>query len=381
LTAASIDHGTFRKGEYVAPCNEIEELLATEWCRLLGVERISVHDNFFDLGGHSMLATRAIFRLNDLLGIEVSLRHLFEAPTISELASRIQALLRPRSESGRWSPLVTIQSGTAHRILFGIHDIHGSVTHYVRIARSLGPEHAVYALQARGSDTDDAPDTNLSSMAACYIDAIREIQPAGPYSLLGYSFGGHVAFEMAQQLRAQGQDVAQLILLDTHRWITPEMLNGEFDDAVYWSSWFAAAFKLSQQQRKRLFEKLRRLDFDQRVEDIVGRLKLSGLEKYDIPPARLRQKLRVQVSNARALFEYKPEKYPSRITLVVAEESRDAELGWQELATGGLDIHHVPGDHESMIRNPHVSAVGDVMRKYLAKFDRATACTRSIVRR
>jgi thioesterase domain-containing protein len=103
------------------------------------------------------------------------------------------------------------------------------------------------------------------------------------------------------------------------------------------------------------------------VEDIVGRLKLSGLEKYDIPATRLCQKLRVQVSNARALFSYEPEKYPFRITFVVAEESKDAELGWQELVTGGLDIHQVPGTHESIINNPHVSRVGDVMRKCLAK--------------
>ena len=181
LPAPSIDRETILKGEYVAPRNEIEELLVAEWSRLLGVERISVNDNFFDLGGHSMLATRAIFRLNEIFSMEVSLRHLFEAPTVARLASRIQMLLRPQSETGRWKPAVRIQSGVSDRILFGVHDIHGAVTQYVPIARSIGPEQTVYALQAVGSETDDTPHTDLATMAACYVDAIREIQPDGPY--------------------------------------------------------------------------------------------------------------------------------------------------------------------------------------------------------
>jgi thioesterase domain-containing protein len=230
-------------------------------------------------------------------------------------------------------------------------------------------EQTVYALQAVGSETEDTPHTDLPTMAAYYIDAIREIQPDGPYSLAGYSFGGHVAFEMAHQLRAQGQEVAQLILLDTHRWIIPDMPNGEFDDAVYWSVWFGATMNLSPQQTADFLEHLRVLDPGQRVDDIVERLKLSGLEKYDIPATRLRQKLRVQISNLQALFNYKPAQYPSRITLVVAEGSRvpslDPDLGWRTLTTAGVDVHHVPGDHESVLKSPDVSVVGDVMRHYL----------------
>ncbi|HXD32280.1 MAG TPA: alpha/beta fold hydrolase, partial [Pyrinomonadaceae bacterium] len=372
LPAPSIDREAILKGEYVAARNEIEERLVTEWSKLLGVERISVHDNFFDLGGHSLLATRAIFRLNEYLGMEVSLRHLFEAPTIAELASRIQLQLRPQNGSGRWTPVVRIQSGVSDRILFGVHDMHGSVTHYVQIARSLGPEQTVYALQARGSETEDSPHTDMTAMAASYIDAIREIQPDGPYWLTGYSFGGHIAFEMAQQLTAQGHE-AQLILLDTHRWVIPDMPNGEFDDAIYCSSWLGDVMKLSQQERKSLSEHLRRLNPEERVEDIIERLKLSGVVKYDIPATRLRQKLRVQFSNAQALFNYNPAKYPMRITLVVAEESKEPslDLGWRDLVSAGVDVHYVPGNHESMIKDPEVGAVGEVIRHCMAKVDGA----------
>ena len=137
---------------------------------------------------------------------------------------------------------------------------------------------------------------------------------------------------MAQQLRAQGQEVAQLILVDTHRWIIPDMPNGKFDDAIYWSVWFAANMNLSQQERGNLLEHLRMLDPEQRVADIAERLRLSGLEKYDIPVTRLRQKFRVQISNIQALFNYRPAKYPSRITLVVAEQSRVPSLGPDWLA-------------------------------------------------
>jgi thioesterase domain-containing protein len=243
------------------------------------------------------------------------------------------------------------------------------------MARSIGPEQTVYALQARGSETEDNPHTDMGTMAAYYIDAIREIQPAGPYWLTGYSFGGHVAFEMAQQLRAQGHEVNQLILLDTHRWIIPDMPKGKFDAAIYCSSWFGNTMKLSQQERKNLSALLHLLDPEERVEDIVERLKLSGLEKYDIPAARLRQKLRVQISNAEALFNYNPAKYPFRITLVVGEESKDSslgpDLGWRDLVSAGVDVHYVPGDHESMIKDPAVGAVGDVIRHCMAKVNRA----------
>ncbi|MBZ0301954.1 MAG: polyketide synthase dehydratase domain-containing protein, partial [Anaerolineae bacterium] len=216
-------------GDYVAPHSPIERKLAEIWSELLGIEEVGIHDNFFDLGGHSLLAVRLFAQIRKLYQVAFSLSILFEAETIAELAERItqeggaEASARRKAPRSRWNSLVEIQAGNPDRPrFFCMHDLNGHVLYYRDLARHLGQDQPFYALQAYGLDGSAVPDASVEAMAERYIREIRALQPRGPYYLGGSSLGGLIAFELAQRLRAQGEDVALLALFDS--W-SPEYLN------------------------------------------------------------------------------------------------------------------------------------------------------------
>lgn len=271
---------------------------------------------------------------------------------------------RPVSEnkSSGWSPLVVMQQGTSDKIIFGVHALSGTVTDYICLARNIGEDQTFYALQARGVDTEDEPHTRLEAMAAYYLEAVREIQPEGPYLLTGYSLGGHVAFEMAQQLSAEGSRVALLALLDTPRVACNVDWDGEFDAARYW------CWRNRKKGLNLSVEHLRSLDPDQQIECVVEQLRLADKPPPFMtrPHANPRRILKVEVSNYQALFNYRHRPYPGRLTLL--RTRRDSlptevpeDLGWGPVAAGGVDVHWLPGDHNTMWESPNVEALGRVL--------------------
>ena len=196
---------------FVAPRDDLELQLAHIWEEVLDVRPISVRDNFFELGGHSLLAIRLFALIEKQLGKKLPLTAVFQGATIEHLAS----VLRQQATSGPQSSLVAIQPGGSKRPLFLVHPAGGHVFPYVHLAKFLGPDQPCYGLQARGLEDGQDPHTRIEDMAAYYIQALQTVQPTGPYLLGGWSMGGVVAFEMAQQLHAQGQRVALLALLDS----------------------------------------------------------------------------------------------------------------------------------------------------------------------
>ena len=192
-----------RKAEagYVAGRDEIERKLIKIWEELLGVKPIGVKDNFFDLGGHSLLATRLIARIEKTLGT-VSLSNLFQSPTIESLARE----LRQKKKAKEDSALVLFRNGGSRPPLF----LHGGS---FELSRYLGEDQPCYGIRPHGQDGRKAPAT-VEEMAADYLKQIRGVQPQGPYLIGGFSFGGLVAYEMAQQLRQSGQEVGLLVLID-----------------------------------------------------------------------------------------------------------------------------------------------------------------------
>ncbi|HAJ64533.1 MAG TPA: non-ribosomal peptide synthetase, partial [Cyanobacteria bacterium UBA8543] len=200
------------KETFVAPHDEIELQLTQIWQKVLGVQPIGVKDNFFELGGHSLSAVRMFAEVEPIAGRNFPLATLLEAPTIEQLAT----VIRHKEWSAPWSSLVAIQPGSSKPPLFCIHPVGGNVLEYLNLVRYLGSEQPIYGLQAQGLDGKQTPLNRVKDMAAYYIKEIRTLQPEGPYFLAGYSFGGLVAFEMAQQLHAQGQKVALLALCDTY---------------------------------------------------------------------------------------------------------------------------------------------------------------------
>jgi thioesterase domain-containing protein/acyl carrier protein len=203
----------FASQVYEEPRGEIESHLSGIWEELLHVERVGRNDGFFTLGGHSLMALRMIGRVRAHLGINISLRTLFEAPTIAELAPRLLATGETQEES--YDVLLPIKPQGSRPPLFCIHPGIGLSWCFTGLLTQLDPDQPLYGLQARGFTSDTKMAETVDEMALDYVDQIRRIQPQGPYYLLGYSFGGSVAHTMASYLEEQGERVAFLSMMDT----------------------------------------------------------------------------------------------------------------------------------------------------------------------
>lgn len=355
--------GTILNASFLAPRNTIELQLAQIWEEVLNVRPISVTDNFFDLGGHSLLAVRLMAQVRKRFGRDLPLDTLFRAVTLENLAAVIRQEAVPA-----WSPLVEIQPGSSQKRIFFVHPAGGNIICYVALARYMGieqPSEGFYALQARGLDGRDAPFTRIEDMAAYYIDAVRSVQLGGPYLLGGWSLGAVVAFEMAQQIQAQGQEVAFLALLDS-----PAPLRQEEEmDEVELLAGLAGDLGLPISE-----EDLRPLEPDERLLRILEQGQKRRLVPLDYDLAQARQLLHIFKTNVEALRNYRPRRYSNHITLFRAREapentfdnspfdsslSSDVEptLGWSALSSHPVDVHDVPGDHISMITEPHVQSL------------------------
>lgn len=192
------------------PRDQAEVQLTALWRQVLEVPQIGIHDNFFDLGGHSLKAAHLFFLLEHVYGRRLPLATLFQAPTIAELAS----VLSQENWTPPWQSLVAIQPNGAAVPIFMVPGVGGNVLVFAQLAKLLGPNQPSYGLQARGLDGKEAPFTSVPEMARHYVAQIRRFRPNGPYTVLGSCTGGLIAYEMAQQLVGQGQAVT-LVVMDT----------------------------------------------------------------------------------------------------------------------------------------------------------------------
>ncbi len=208
------DDEAFARQTYEAPQGEDEATLAAIWTELLGVEHIGRHDSFFALGGHSLLAVQMISCIRTTLGVEIALRTLFNAPTIAGLAQSLLKLEGIQDDS--FDVLLPIQPKGTRPPLFCVHPAAGLSWSYIGLVKHLGMNQPIYGLQARGLNGVGALAETIDAMASDYIRQIRRIQPNGPYYLLGWSFGGHLAHSIATRFEQQGEKVALLALLDSY---------------------------------------------------------------------------------------------------------------------------------------------------------------------
>jgi pristinamycin I synthase 3 and 4 len=196
-----------------APRTPHEELLCLLFAEMLGAGRIGIDDNFFDLGGHSLLATRLVSRIRSVLGVDLAVSTLFESPTVGQLAARLDIGTSPTASFERILPLRKRGSLPA---LFCIHPGGGLSWCYSALMREVPAGRPIYGIQASGIASDSAGPGDIESMAEEYVRDIREIQPEGPYHLLGASFGGMVAHSMACLLQRDGAEVGLLALIDCY---------------------------------------------------------------------------------------------------------------------------------------------------------------------
>ena len=203
--------------DHAEPRSDAERLVAGIWADVLGQDRIDIHDNFFDLGGHSLLGSRLVNRISRELGVDLSLRILFTAPTVAQFAAQLEQIggqVPAWKQDDHLGPLLSLRDQGERTPLFCVHPAMGLGWSFTTLLPHL-PGRPVHTLQSPAL-TDERPMAeSLEAIAAQYIRRIQTIQPHGPYLLLGHSFGGLAAFEMALQLEAQGESVALLALLDS----------------------------------------------------------------------------------------------------------------------------------------------------------------------
>ncbi len=343
--------GAARDTKPVAPRGSLETTLAEIWRELLEVDSLGVRDDFFALGGHSLLAVRLVARIYHRLGIELPLASLFQAPTIERLAA---LLAEPAAQA--MAPLVAIRTQGRRPPFFCIHPGGGQVLCYAALAQHLDAEQPFYGLQASGTDGSGNFQREIPQMAALYLRALRTVQTAGPIHLGGWSMGGAVAYEMAQQLTANGEQVALLVLIDTYRPLAGKLVEpAEARGLVH----FARDLGLSEDELGMSWSALGQLPSTAALLHIHRAARpLLGPE---ISSERLRHLYRLFRNNLKAMHRYRPQPWPGRLSLLRAAGQpvpADPTLGWSELA-GTVDVATVPGDHFDLLRAPHVKVLAE----------------------
>jgi amino acid adenylation domain-containing protein len=354
---------------FIAPRNEVEQGIAEIWRDLLGVERVGAEDDFFALGGSSLMAVQFGGRLRQRFGVDgASL--LLEAPTLAELAGLVAARAgaaaegaREPGETTRPSCLVRLQPGGAaggRRPLFMVHQVGGHVFTFRALAHALGREIPVYGLRSRGLEEGEEPLQTVEEMAELYLGLVRGVQPNGPYRIGGASMGGMVAWEMAHRLRSAGEAVELLALMDTpcgEQMAAQPRADWEFVGAV-----LAGRVALTPAE-------LAPLPLDQQLEYAMDKARQAGAGD-DLTPAAARRLVEVLKANVAALYRYAPRPYPGRMLFFRARERRPVdpprpELPWIELAEEGVEVVLVPGNHETMHAPPQVGRMADRLRSLL----------------
>ena len=345
---------------FAPPLTLFEEVLAGIWSEVLRLDSVGIHDNFFELGGHSLLAVRVLAKIEKTFGKNLPLATLFQSPTIKQLAN----ILRQKGWSAPCESLVVIQAGGSKRPLFFIHVLGEGLSFCRSLINHLDPEQPIYGLAV--GVMDEVSLNKVEDVVAHYIKEMRSIQPEGPYLLAGIYCGGRVAYEVAQQLHEQGQKVALLALLDT-------LKDGEAIKIIpvkerllaHWGNFLRSgpAYLL-----RRLGEVLGE------GKDWLMSIYCEFYERLGLPLPQASQSFidqkredEINEKNERNMeWVFAPKGvYPDPVTLFRAIDSigfLESDLGWSELAPGGLDIHDIPCDTLSMLQEPHVEKVGKKLR-------------------
>ncbi|MFN0217658.1 MAG: type I polyketide synthase [Hyphomicrobium sp.] len=369
--------------EFSAPTSDVEKTLAGFWSELLGIEKIGVTDSFFDLGGHSLIAVRLFRLINKTFAIDLPISVLFEAPTIADCARMIEAAGgskaldavggstggQPQASVISYTHIVRMHAGrhpdaTPLLVCAGMF---GNILNLRHLALQIGEDRPVYGLQARGLYGDCAPHETFEDMARANIAEVRAIQPHGPYLLSGFSGGGLVAYEMAQQLRAAGETVSIVVLLDT-----------PYPEDVQLSIADRAAMKLQELVRDKgafVMNWARR-----RIAWEMQRLRKSRKDE-ETESAEHFHNDAIEAAFRRALSKYCAEPCDSPVVLLrpklqIAYTLRDGrklnaersilkpDNGWTSYCPR-LTIREAPGDHDSMVLEPNVRVLASYMREAL----------------
>jgi thioesterase domain-containing protein/acyl carrier protein len=359
------------KGALFASRAVVPEKLAAIWSQSLGLSQADPADDFFALGGDSLAAVQLLLTIEREFGRRLPATVLHEAPTLAALARVLEQPL----ERTPWSSLVPLQPLGTSPPFFCVHGVGGTVLGLTDLARCFAPRQPFYGISTMSSDGNPEQFPRMEDLAADCLQAVQAAQPQGPYYLGGYSFGGSVALEMAQQLHARGERVALLAMLDhtppparyeSLSW-TPRGVLGFAVNAARWvveDIWHAeGGQRLAALRRKAAAAQHQLRLLLQRGQTSSGKVDVASVFPGHVFPESFRRLLEAQYQ---ALRDYVPRVYPGRVTVFRARTRplfrlHAPDLGWKQLAGGGLDIVGVPGNHETMLKPPHVYRLADAL--------------------
>jgi thioesterase domain-containing protein/aryl carrier-like protein len=346
-----------RETTHVPPRDAVELRLRQIWEEMLELTSIGVTDNFFESGGDSLKAIRLVSRINREMESAITVAMLAAAPTIEGLAVAIRRATR------RTSPdiLVPLQPKGSNAKFFCVHPSGGNVVCYLELARSIGAGQPTWAIQSPGLSDESAMPPSVEAAAAVYIEAVRSVQPDGPFYLSGYSTGGVIAFEMARQLESQGEHVALLALLDTAVPARTGRTADETTQAIL--ATIAAELDIPQ-------ETLSDIPLEARLECLLEEARRLHRLPPDLDVEEARRLVRVFASNVLAASNYVPQPYRGTVTLLRADaggtEPVDQSLGWAAFAQT-VEVHTVPGTHNAITAQPQVGIVAQILKECLQR--------------
>lgn len=346
---------------YEVPENDLQRKLSLIWQDLLGLNAIGVNDNFFDLGGHSLMAARLIARIESRFGMNMPIATLFEAPTVAQLAQRLE---RHRYESS-WSPIVDLfmpEEASAAVPFFCVHSLGSNLASLHKIANLMAGNRPIYGLQPHGLDGVQKPFESIETIASAYIEEICKKQHHGPYLLGGVCLGGVVAYEAAQQLRASGETVALVVLIDSYapgqyRYLRSRSSLNEYLDRHLGEMLLLPSISQFRYIGRWLANGVVRLG------RTLGLLDRSSLAKA----TRI-----VSKAHHRAFLTYKPKPYAGKVVQIMCGDAahrsyEDRRLAWSALAPCGFEVRLVPGTHHTMLEEPHVGVLAQEINKHFER--------------
>lgn len=375
-TALPEPNASAAKTTYVPPRNRLEQQLVQIWEKVLNVSPVGIMDNFFDMGGHSLLAVRLFTAIEKAFNRSLPIATIFQAPTIERFA----AVLEQNGWAAPYSALVPIKSQGSAPPFFCVHSLGANLVSYGALAHRIGEDQPFYGLQPRGLDGKQAPHTRIEEMAAHYVAAIRNVQQHGPYYLGGVCLGGVIAFEMAQQLLSAGEKIAALVLMDSYCPGTPRHLPSRTLDYGFLEQmdWYIGETMLLPLPEKIKFVFARAKGFSARFWYSL-RVQLGRTVRAVAPKEAQVERIMAHVKavNSQAWHHYVPRPYPGKIILFWCSEIptrcyRDRRLAWSEITDVGLEVHAIPGDHMTMVEPPHVEVLAETLRKCLQRAQQGT---------
>jgi thioesterase domain-containing protein/acyl carrier protein len=322
----------------VAPRNDIELRLLEIWTQVLERSSFGVTDNFYDLGGDSLKAVYMIAEVESEFCVALSPAEINDAATVEKMAGilgRSVSAVQPQEPEDHG--IVELQKGTSRRALFCFPGNSGAVFSFYPLSEKLGPDRGVFVVSyAYLGRRILRP--SMEGLAAACLEGIKKVQSAGPYHLAGYCFGASVAYEVAQQLRAAGEEVALLALLDPELGTPPGPLwKDAVEKARQFASWLRSIFTGPRKAESPVQDR--------------GRLMQARIARYQ----------------ARALSVHQRYQHlPSQSRLSVIYATQGSESGdfpfWQQRAAGGIEDFSVPGTHFTMLQEPNVRRLAEILQ-------------------